>query len=172
MVKFEWKKYLFILDLGIIIFTLLFFLYNIRPFLYLLLRYHYEGGFNLKNANIFGILFIITLLKSIIGIICILTLKIKYKQKLFGKDFKLYTLLWILFSILILSYSLVLIIMKAYNSIYNLIYALLIIIGTFCWIKTMIYNIDIRNSIKTIFVLFNLISNYLLIIMGYFISIY
>jgi hypothetical protein len=172
MIELKLKKIIILIDFGIIIFTLLFFLYNIRPFLYLFLRYNYDGGFNLNNANIFGVLFLITLLKSIVGIICILIFKIKYKQKLYGKDFKIYTLLWILFSIMILSYSLVLIIMKAYNSIYNLIYAIFIIIGTFCWIKTMLNNIYIKNYIKNIFVLFNILSNYLLIVMGYFISIY
>jgi len=171
MVKFEWKKYLFIFDLGIIFFTVLFFLYNLKPLLYLPLGITYDGGFDIiGDANIWGVLFVITLLKSLVGIVGIS--RIKYKQKLFGNDFKLYTLLWILFSIIILSYSLVLIIYRAYNSTDNLIYALFIVIGTFCWLKTMIHNIYIKNSIKNIFVLFNLISNYLLIIMGYFISIY
>jgi len=73
---------------------------------------------------------------------------------------------------MILSYSLVLIAMKAYNSIYNLIYAVYIITGTFCWIRVIVNNIYVKNSIKNVFVLSNLISNYLLIIIGYFISIY
>jgi len=172
MVKFEWKKIVFILDLGIIFFTVLFFIYNLKPIIYLYFGVIYDRDFNIENANIFGILFVITLIKSLFGVIYILILKIKYKQNIFMNNLKRYTFLWILFSLMILSYSLALIVMKAYNSIYNLIYAIYIITGTFCWIRVMVNNIYIRNSIKNIFVLFNLISNNLLIIIGYFISIY
>jgi hypothetical protein len=173
MSKFEWKKIVIIFDLGIVFFTVLFFLYNfLKPVIYLSLRILDGGVFNIENANIFGILFVITLIKLLFGVICILILKIKYKQNIFMNNLKLYTILWILFSAMILSYSLVLIIMKAYNSINNLIYAIYIIIGNFCWIRVMVNNIYIKNSMKNIFVLFNLISNNLLIIIGYFISIY
>jgi hypothetical protein len=172
MSKFEWKKIVFILDLGIVFFTVLFFLYNLKPIIYLYFGVIYDRDFNIENANIFGILFVITLLKSLFGIVYTLILKIKYKQNIFINNLKHYIILWTLFSAMILSYSLVLIIMKAYNSINNLIYAIYIIIGTFCWIRVMVNNIYIKNSMKNIFVLFNLISNNLLIVIGYFISIY
>ena len=172
MGKFEWKKIVLILDLWIVFFTVLFFLYNLRPILYLYFGVIYDRDFNIENVNIFGILFVITLIKSLFGVIYVLILKIKYKQDIFINNFKHYTFLWILFSLMILSYSLALIVMKAYNSIYNLIYAVYIIIGTFCWIRVMVNNIYVKNSIKNVFVLFNLISNNLLIVIGYFISIY
>jgi len=81
MVKFEWKKIILILDLGIVFFTVFFFLYNLRPILYLYFGVICDRDFNIENANIFGILFVITLIKSLFGVICIIILKIKYIYK-------------------------------------------------------------------------------------------
>ena len=165
MFKSSWKKALLIFDLCIILFTVSLFLYKLLPIFHLLFGYHIcYNIFDMRYANIFGFLFIVTLLKSFFGIIMFLILLIK-KQK-FNKNIQNYFyFLWVLFSVLIITYSIILLTANAYIAIYNLVYAMFIIIGTFCWIKIVLNNISIKKNIEKIFISFNLISNYLLIIM-------
>jgi hypothetical protein len=172
MIKLYWKKILFILDIGIILYTPLYFLYKLYP-LFLVLTGSFVDRviFDMRSANVFGILFVITLVKLLFGIIYFIILQVKYKQHLL-KNNKKYYYLWIIFSILIISYAIVLIITNTYNSYYNLIYSVLIIIGTFCWLKVMLNNFYMKKILMIIFIVFNIISNYLLIVLGFIISIY
>ena len=148
MGKLFWKRIIFILDMGIIIYTPIYLLYKLIPLFYLLMGHLVDRViFDMRSANILGSLFIITIIKLVIGIVCFLILQIKYKQNLLKNNHKYYINLWIIFSIFILSYSIVLLITKTYNSYYNFFYSILIIIGTICWLKIILNNMYIKKNI-------------------------
>jgi len=173
MSNFKWKKIILIIDLGFVSFIIIYFLYNLIPLFYLSLGYNVDRAiFNIRNATTFGILFVITLAKLFFGFTYYIINKINVKENLFINVFKYYTFLWMVFSFLILTSSVVLIIKNAFNWNYNLLYTILIIIGTFCWLTILLKNNNINRKIEKLFIFLNLISNYLLIIVGYFISIY
>jgi hypothetical protein len=172
MNKSFWKIIIFFVDICLIIYTPLYLFYKLIPLFYSLMgRIIDRNIFDMNSANVFGIIFVITLFKILFGIIIFIILQVKYRQYIIKKN-KKYNLLWIIFSIFIISYSIVLIINNTYNAYYNLFYSIYIIIGTFCWINVILNNINLNKIFQNIFVVFNLICNYLLIIIGFIISIY
>jgi hypothetical protein len=167
-----WKKAIFFIDLTIMAFTILYFIYTLIPLLYALSGANVDRPlFDRRNANIFGVLFVYVLLKSAFAFILYVILKIKCKKTIFFKNIKS-IFPWILFSVLIFSLGIALVIMKSYDSKSNLLYSLVIIIGTFLWLNIMIYENNLNSMIKRYFLILNLLGNYLLILIGYIISIY
>jgi len=171
MEKLYIKNIVKIFDIMFNIFILGYFIHYLIPLFYSLLGLIVDRNiFNMYSINVFGILFVIMLIKLFIGIIINIIYLFKYKIKLI-KD-KYINYVWFLFSILILSIATVLIINRSYNSIYNLFYSIYVIIGTYSWLNIMLFKNNIHKIIRHIFVFLNIISNYLLIIIGYMISIY
>jgi len=130
-----------------------------------------EWGVYIGDANIYGILFLYVLLKMVIGFIIFIVKSIKQKLlniKLFNKNI----IPWIFFTVFIIAFNITLILKKAYNANFNSIYSIIFIIGSFIWLKLLLDNIKINNVIKIVYIIINPLCNYLILIIGYFISIY
>jgi hypothetical protein len=132
-----------------------------------------EWGVDTGDANVYGILFIYVLLKMIIGFIVFSIIFIKQtKKKLTIKLFSKNIIPWIIFSTLIISFSITLIFRKSYNANYNIIYSVIFIIGSYLWLKLLLDNININKSLRILYITINPLCNYLILLIGYFISIY
>jgi len=130
-----------------------------------------EWGVYIGDANIYGILFAYVLLKMLIGFIIFIVKSIKQKMtnlKLFNKNI----IPWIFFTIFIIVFNITLLIKKAYNANLNSIYSIIFIIGSYFWLKLLLDNIKINNIIKIVYIIINPLCNYLILIIGYIISIY
>jgi hypothetical protein len=130
-----------------------------------------EWGVKIGDANIYGILFVYVLLKMLIGFVTFIIKLVKQKKQtitLFGKDI----IPWIFFTIIIISFSITLILKKSYNANYNTVYSIIFIIGSFMWLKLFLDNIRINKLFKILYITINPLCNYLILIIGYFISIY
>ena len=130
-----------------------------------------EWGVRLGDVNIYGILFVYVLLKMIIGFIVFIIKLIK--QKIF--DIKLFSnniIPWIFFTTFIITFSVTLLIKNAFNANFNSIYSIIFIIGSYLWLKLLLDNIKVKKSFKIVYIVLNPLCNYLILIMGYFISIY
>jgi hypothetical protein len=130
-----------------------------------------EWGVWIGDANICGILFVYVLLKMIIGFIIFIIKLIKQKKlniKLFSKNI----IPWIFFTILIISFSITLIFKNSYNANYNIIYSIIFTIGSYLWLKLLLDNIMISRLFKILYIIINPLCNYLILVIGYFISIY
>jgi hypothetical protein len=130
-----------------------------------------EWGVWIGDANVYGILFIYVLLKMIIGFILFIIKLLKHK-KFYNKLFSKNIIPWIFCTIFIIAFSITLILKKSYNANYNSIYSIIFIIGSYLWLKLLLDNIRINNLLKIVYIIINPLCNYLILIMGYFISIY
>ena len=130
-----------------------------------------EWGVRIGDANIYGILFVYVLLKMIIGFIIFIIKLIKQKNfnnKLFSKNI----IPWIFFTISIISFSITLMFKNSYNANYNIIYSIIFIIGSYLWLRLLLDNIRINKLFKILYIIINPLCNYLIVVIGYFISIY
>ena len=130
-----------------------------------------EWGVRIGDANIYGILFVYVLLKMITGFIIFIIKLIKQKNfniKLFSKNI----IPWIFFTIFIISFSITLIFKNSYNANYNIIYSIIFIIGSYLWLRLLLDNIRINKLFKILYIIINPLCNYLILVIGYFISIY
>jgi hypothetical protein len=130
-----------------------------------------EWGVDIRDANIYGILFVYVLFKMLIASIE-LFIKIIKQKKLKMKLFDKIIIPWIIFTPFIISFSITLIFKNSYNAIYNTIYSIIFIIGSYLWLKLLLDNTKINNLFKISYIIINPLCNYLILIMGYFISIY
>jgi hypothetical protein len=164
--KAKINKIILCIDFLINIFTLLFTFRELLMFFNIIT----EWGVNIGDANIYGILFIYTLLKSIIGIIIFIIKQVKKKNPI--KLFNYNIIPWIILSIFIITFGITLMFKKSYNANYNIIYSIIFIIGSYFWLKLLLDNIDIKKYFKILYITMNPLCNYLILIIGYIISIY
>jgi hypothetical protein len=130
-----------------------------------------EWGVWIGDANIYGILFVYVLLKMIIVFIIFIVKLIKQKKldiKLFSKNI----IPWMFFTVFIISFSITLIFKNTYNANYNIIYSIIFIIGSYLWLELLLDNIRIKKLFKILYVIMNPLCNYLILVTGYFISVY
>jgi hypothetical protein len=92
----------------------------------------------------------------------------KFNIKLFSKNI----IPWIFFTIFIISFSITLMVKNSYNANYNIIYSIIFIIGSYLWLKLLLDNIGINKLFKILYIIINPLCNYLILVIGYFISIY
>jgi hypothetical protein len=130
-----------------------------------------EWGVSIEDANIYGILFVYVLIKMLLGFIIFIIKIIKHKNfkiGLFNKNI----IPWIIYTFFIFSFGITLIIKNSYNANYNIIYSIIFIIGSYLWLILLLENIRVNYLFKIAYIIINPLCNYLLLIMGYFISIY
>ena len=124
----------------------------------------FESIFLIKNSdsNIYNVLFLYTLIKIVISIVMLLKLKKKFL------NIKIMNLIpCLIFSILIILFSIILVKNNINGGLETLIYSLLFCLGTFIWINCLLYNVELNGILKNIYCMVTSISNYLILIIIY-----
>ena len=124
-----------------------------------------------RYANIFWYLFLYILGKIFIGFIAFILLFIKYKKNFVKTSFGI-IIPWIIFTVLILFFDILLIKYNIYRGKELFIYIIIVSIGILIWNKVLLYKIELKKSIMILYSLFSVLINYLIIFIIYIISCY